>query len=146
MLTLHNSHNKESELLELVLKAKGIEFTSETVASELTLDDKGLLIDDTFVAIKYLNEKFPKPNLFSTSPEQTSRLNLFLLEILEVYESNDTEDLFEELQKVGIPDSFITGDNISILDLCLYPILPNNKNWKDYKQRITEYLDKHQYK
>lgn len=139
-MKFYNAHSTESQLLKLVLDIKQIEYTTETVASECAIADKELLITDLYTAIKYLNERHPRPNLFSDNPEQNARLNMFLINTLKLYES-DTDLLIKELELIPLTSTFLTGDQITIADLAILPILPNTQRWKAYKQKITEYLN-----
>lgn len=144
-MIFYNAHDLESQLLKLVLDIKEVEYTTETVATECAISDRDtksfLLLDDIFTAIKYLNDRYPKPNLFSDSPEQTARLNMFLVKTLKAYKSNHLTEIISELEQLPLNSNFITGDLITIADLALYPILPDNQRWKAYKQKITESLD-----
>ena len=146
-MIFYNAHDIESALLKLVLDTKQIEYTTETVANECAIDDNDLFINDALIAIKYLNERRPKPNLFSTSPEQDARLNMFLVKTLEAYAKNSTNEIIQELEEeviLPLEQDYITGDDLTVIDLALYPILPNTQKWKTYKQRITEYLNNQQ--
>ena len=141
-MIFYNANDDKSKLLQAVLDIKGIEYTTEIVASEGGLKDRELLMLDIFTTLKYLDERHPVPKLFSGNPEQNARLNLFVLDVmLKAYDNNDNEAVFSNLSSLSMPYEYLLGDNITIADLVLYPILPNEKKWNTYKTKIEEQLN-----
>lgn len=146
-MIFYDAGGLESQLLKSVLDIKEVEYTTEQIVTECAISIRDiksfLLLDDPFTAIKYLNDRHPKPNLFANTPEQTARLNMFLVKILKAYTTN-TEELIKEIELLPLNSQFITGNEITIADLALYPILPDTQRWKAYKQRIKEQLNTQQ--
>lgn len=142
-MIFYNANDNKSKLIQSVLDIKKIEYRTETVASVCGIGDRELLLLDLFPALKYLEERHPVPKLFSDNPEQNARLNLFVLDVmLKAYDNGDTDEVLTDIQQVPFPYEFLLGDNISIADLVLYPILPDNDlQLLAYKTKIKEQLD-----
>ena len=135
----------KSQFLKAVLDAKNIEYRTETVTSECAIGDKDLLLMEIFPAIKYLDERYPVPKLFAASPEQNARLSLFVLDVmLKAYETGNYDSVFKEINDLPFPHNFLLGDNLTIADLVLYPILPDTPTWNRYKAKIEEQLNNEQ--
>lgn len=141
-MIFYNNYSYESDFLEAVLKIKKIEYTSVT-ADDCAIKDKEIFIDDLFTAIRYLEERHPKPRLFSDIPEQNARLNLFVKKIVEnVYpETNQTHVfmLMGQLDQLKKDTTFLAGEQITIADLVLYPLLPDH--YRIYRRNIRQAIN-----
>ena len=140
-MIFYNAHNIESQLLRTILDIKQIKYHTELVEDQCGILDGDLHIEDLFTAIKYLDERHPKPALFSNNPEQNARLNMFLVKALKAYQT-DVNIILKEIEDEIYLPHFMTGEQITIIDLALYPILPNTEDWIDYKQRIANTINK----
>ena len=140
-MIFYDANDSKIEFLKAVLDAKNVEYRTEKVDLNCGIGDKDLLLLDLFPAIRYLEERYPAPRLFSDSPEQNARLNLFVIDVLrKAYDTNDHISIFTELSNLPFPDTFLLGNNLTIADLILYPILPDAPLWNTYKAKIKEQL------
>jgi len=136
-MILYDAGGIESQILTSILKIKGIQYTTEYVNSECAIADNEIVIDDIYAAIKYLDERHPKPQLFSDKPEQNARLNLFLLKILR------GERLELDLLSHLLSDhEYVMGDTLSIADIALLHAVVNYTAWQPYKERIETQINK----
>lgn len=143
---------------------------SEAGSAELPiLVDRSLVIYNLNIICEYLDERFPHPPLLPVNPVQRAHYRLMLFEIEnqwfthvnKLINSNDEalkRSLREELTanlincaKSLVPNGFFMGEEFSLVDCCVIPILwrlksfkialPNTsttKNLHSYMQRMFE--------
>ena len=98
-MIFYNAGGIESQFLQAVLDVKKIDYKTEIVNSGCGIGDKDLLLLDIFTAVKYLDERYPVPKLFSHNPEQNARLNMFVRDVMRKGYDNNDLTIFTELEK-----------------------------------------------
>lgn len=135
-MILYYTHDKRSQLLQHMLDIKKISYTIRNAIGQTAIYDNGLLIDDVIIAIKYLDQRYPKPKLFGDTPEQTARLDLFVSKLVNDVYINGEDSELRQLDHLLFTDRFIFGSAVSVADLALLPIVRDYTAWQPYQKRI----------
>lgn len=141
-MILNKAKRELSEVLETILKFKHIEYKTVDNMKDPILSDRELEIDDPFIAIKYLNDRYPKPDIFDSDPSQMARLNLFAIDAIKYYKRGNADVMVSQLESVPLTDDFLAGNRLTVADILILPAIPDTKHWLDYKQRVQKELDK----
>jgi RNA polymerase-associated protein len=89
------------------------------------LVERDLILYESNIINEYIDERFPHPQLMPGDPVDRARVRLFLLNFEKALEKARAHirDRLTQLAPVFLKNKFMLGDNFSMLDVAIAPLL-----------------------
>lgn len=146
MIIIYNTDSVYSKAVINVLQFKHISYTPikknhpDYPEEDLcVIDDQKNIIVFAHSIIQYLDERYPQKPVYPQNVDQKARINMFLYRMFKDLYRKDYDR--KELEDLIPAQQFILGDDPSILDLVILPVLIDCcPEAEEYQQRVMETL------